>query len=256
MYKLIDTHAHLDEIEHLGVTIERARESGLIAIIAVGVDYESNNRVLEIAEAYGSTVVPALGCHPGNLGETTVEIERNLLFIENNIKKTVAVGEIGLDYHKKTITRASKDMQKQVFRDVLSIAERFGKPVSVHSRYSWRDCFTAVQESRVQKAVFHWYTGPMNVLREFISEGHFASATLAAEYHEEHRRALKETPLDQLVLETDSPVIYRWGTEFAHLSEPADIATSVLESVAELKGIDPDIIARKTTANAQQLFGI
>lgn len=252
MYPLIDTHAHLDDIENLDPVIARARENGLIAIIAVGVDYESNNRVLEIAERY-SIVFPALGCHPGELGETAAEIERNLQFIEDNVESTVGIGEIGLDYHKRATSKVSKDTQKQVFKDVLAIAKRYAKPALVHSRYSWWDCFTLVQESGVERAVFHWYSGPLSVLRDLISQGYYASATLAAEYHEDHRRAMSETPCDNLLLETDSPVIYRWGTEFE--SEPADV-TRVLEAVARLKGVERDVLAQRTTENALTLFGL
>lgn len=255
MYRLVDTHAHLDQIENLNVAIEKAKDSGLVAIVAVGVDYESNERVLEIAEEYRSFVFPALGCHPGDLGETASEIDRNLQFIEDNIGEAIAVGEIGLDYHKKIIGRASKETQKQALRDVLKIAKQFEKPVLVHSRYSWRDSFTLVQESQVEKAVFHWYTGPINVLHDFVGKGYFASATLAAEYHQEHRRAIKEMPLDKLLLETDCPVVYRWGTEHAHPSEPADVPM-VSEEVATLKGVDPGMIAQKTTENAIMFFGI
>jgi TatD DNase family protein len=253
MYPLIDTHAHLDDIEDLAPAIARARESGLIAIIAVGVDYESNNRVLEIAERYRSLVFPALGCHPGDLGETAAGIERNLQFIEDNIEGAVGIGEIGLDYHQRVTSKASKDTQKQVLKDMLAIAKRHAKPALVHSRYSWRDCFTILQESGVERAVFHWYSGPMSVLHDLIAQGYFASTTLAAEYHREHRRAMSETPCDNLLLETDSPVVYRWGTEFAHTSEPADV-TRVLEAVARLKGIEPNVLAQTTTENALTLF--
>lgn len=255
MYQLMDTHAHLDEVKDLDFAIERAREQGVIAVIAVGTDYSSNNRVLEIAEKYKSFVFPALGCHPADLGETSSEINLNIQFIEGNIEKAVAIGEVGLDYHKRIVGRASKDKQEQVLRDVLQIARHFRKPVSVHSRYSWRDCLTSVQESQVERAVFHWYTGPVNILREFINGGHFASATLATGYHEEHRRAIKETPLNSLMIETDSPVMYRMG-ESSHQAEPADVSKAVLNAVAELKGVEPGVVAEKTTANARDFFGI
>lgn len=255
MYELMDTHAHLDEIKELDEAIERARQCGVGAIVAMGVDYESNNRVLEIAERYRATVFPALGCHPGDLPETSGEIDRNLRFIEDNLGRAVAVGEIGLDYHKKVVGRRSKDMQKQVLRQALEIARRYEKPVSVHSRYAWRDCLTCVQESQVEWAVFHWYTGPTNVLRQCISGGYFASATLAVEYHEEHRRAIKETPFDRLMLETDSPVPYRLG-ETRHKAEPSDVANVVVDSVAQLKDVGPGVVAERTTANARAFFGI
>ncbi|MFO8009531.1 MAG: TatD family hydrolase [Dehalococcoidia bacterium] len=254
-FKLVDSHAHLDEVDDPASAVDRSREAGLSAIIAVGTGYDSNCRVLELAAKYESFVFPALGMHPQELGDYD-QIRRNLGFIEENIEGAVAIGEIGLDYHKKVVSRAGKDMQKAVLKDVLEVAGRFRKPVSVHSRYSWKDCFLCVRESKIEQAVFHWYTGPVNVLRDILNEGYFASATLAAEYHDEHRRTIRETPVDRLMLETDTPVVYRWGTEFAHQAEPADVATRVLDAVASIKGIDPTIVADNTTANALRFFRI
>ena len=250
IYRLVDTHAHLEEIEDLDSAIERARQSGVIAIVAVGSDYETNNHVLEIAGKYGSIVYPALGFHPWNIEPDTSSIERNLQFIEDNIEDAVAIGEVGLDYKKDLIKKASKDLQKEVLKSILAIAKRHNKAVTFHSRYAWRDSFTLVEESQVEKVVFHWFTGPTNVLRDILREGYFVSATLAAEYHEEHRRAVKEATLENLLLETDSPVIYR-----GHRAEPADVVRS-LNAVAELRGLPADIIADKTTENALRFYGI
>ncbi|MBT4510715.1 MAG: TatD family hydrolase [Chloroflexi bacterium] len=256
MHKLIDTHAHLDEVDDLASVIGRAQESGLIAIIAVGVDYESNSQALEFAEKYKSFVFPALGCHPQNLAETSEGIEHNLQFIENNIENAVAIGEIGLDYHKRAKQRASKDTQHKVLKDVLNIAMRFEKPVSVHSRYSWKDCLRIVRESQVQKAVFHWYSGPMSVLSELHSAGFFTSATPAVQYGAEHTQAIRETPWENLMLETDTPVVYHRGTDMARPSEPADVANVILETVAKLKGGNLEFVARKTTENALAFFDL
>ena len=129
----------------------------------------------------------------------------------------------------------------------------FGKPVSVHSRYSWRDCFQMVRESDVNRVVFHWYSGPLSVLHDFVAEGYFASATPAIEYGAEHARAIGETPLQNLMLETDAPVVYKWGTESAYSAEPSH-TTDVLKAVAELKGIEADVVAQKTAENAIIFF--
>ena len=69
VYRLVDSHAHLEEVEDLEAVIERAKGAGIIAIVAVGSDYESNNRVLEIAARYRGFVYPALGLHPWSLGD-------------------------------------------------------------------------------------------------------------------------------------------------------------------------------------------
>jgi len=248
MYRLVDSHAHLEELEDLGSAIERARESGVVAIVAVGSDYESNAEVLDIAAKYNGLVYPALGLHPGRLCEATQALQRHLQFIEDNLKDTVGIGEVGLDYHKRVVAMSSKELQKEVFGTILALARRHSKPVIIHSRYAWRDCLTLTKDAKVERAVFHWYTGPTNVLKEILDLGYFVSATLAAEYHAEHRRAVKEAPLQQLLLETDSPVFYR-----GHQAEPADVTRS-LEAAADLKGLPSQAVAEKTTQNAIDLY--
>jgi TatD DNase family protein len=252
--KLIDTHAHLDEVNGLDKAIEEAKSAGLIAIIAVGQDYESNIKILEMSEKYKDFVYAGLGLHPWSLGTAAAsKTGLNLRLIEENIAKAVAVGEIGLDYDKRIVASADKEHQKEYFKVVLEIARKYNKAVSVHARYSWKDSFDLVKESGVKRAVFHWYTGFSSVLREIINKGYFISATPAGEYHDEHRRAIKETPLENLLLETDCPVTY--GRETKYQAYPADIVRS-LYAVAQIKVVSEDIVAAQTTENALRFFGL
>jgi TatD DNase family protein len=253
--QLIDTHTHLEELEELAAALERARGVGVIALIAVGSDRESDQQVLRLSGKYGAlTVYPALGLHPGELGGMDdVAVEDTLQLIEENISAAVAIGEIGLDYHKKVLITAPRERQKKVFRRLLELARKYDKPAIVHSRYSWKDAFDLVKESGLRKAVFHWYTGFSSVLREIVQQGYFISATPAAEYHEEHRRAIKETPLERLLLETDCPVPY--GRDTRYISQPADIQRS-LKAVASLKGLEEPQVARQTTLNAFEFFAL
>jgi TatD DNase family protein len=253
MLELIDTHAHLDEIEHIERVLDEAKAAGLAAIIAVGSDITSNAKVLEIAANHQGFVYPALGYHPENMRES--EIETNLEFIKANIDKAVAVGEIGLDYDKWVRATADKDLQKRVLRELLKIAKDKDKPVLIHSRYAWRDALDAVMEAGVAKVLFHWYTGTSSVLRDIIAHGYYLSVTPAVEYHEEHRRAVKEVPLERMLLETDSPVVYARGREGEFKSNPADVIRS-LRGAAALRGINEEEIAKATTENARRLFGI
>lgn len=247
---LIDTHAHLDEIEELEVALENAQQQGVGAIIAMGSNLRSNEGVLELAERFRGYIFPALGLHPWTLVEGPAEVQATLRFIEENLVQAVALGEVGLDYQKGLVSQVGKEFQREVLAQVLELARKNEKPVSIHSRYAWRDCFTVVRESGVGKAIFHWYTGPIKVLREILAEGYLVSATPALAYHEEHRRAVKEVPLSQLILETDSPVTYR-----GHQAEPGDVL-QVLQLVAELKKLDQDVVAEATTNNAREVFGI
>lgn len=254
IYKLVDTHAHLDEIEDLDKAIEKGKQAGLVAIIAVGQDYESNLKILDIAEKHKHFVFPALGLHPWNLGNLDAsKVDLTLRQIEDNIEKAVGIGEIGLDYDKRVIAAADKERQKEAFKAVLELAARYDKPVSVHARYSWKDSFDLVKESGVKRAVFHWYTGFSSVLREIITEGYSISATPAGEYHDEHRRAIRETPLQNLLLETDCPVTY--GRETKYQARPADVIRS-LGAVAQIKGVSENVVADKTTENALRFFDL
>jgi len=251
LYRLIDTHTHLDEIENLEQALAEARSANIIAIIGVGTDCESNQKALELAQAYKDFIYPAIGLHPWNL--KAPEIDHNLEFIENHIDKAVAIGEIGLDYHKKVRARAEKDLQKYALREVLKIARTHKKPVIIHSRYAWRDALSLVEEAQLEKAVFHWYTGPSSVLRDIVRQDYFISATPAIEYHDEHRRAIKEIPLARLLLETDSPVVYRRGNEAEYEARPVHVLKS-LKGAAGLKDTSEAEIAEITTANALSFF--
>ncbi len=253
MLKIIDTHAHLDEVENLERSLIYAKEAGLAAIIAVGSDITSNIKVLEISEKYKGFVYPALGWHPWYIKET--EMEANLDFIRANIDKLVGIGEVGLDYHKRVRAIADKELQKKALRELLKIARDRDKPALIHSRYAWRDAYDAVKEAGLEKVVFHWYTGTTSVLRDIIDSGYYISVTPAVDYHEEHRRAVKETPLEQLLLETDCPVVYARGREGEFKSSPADVVRS-LKGAADLKSLSEGEVAEKTTENAKKLFGI
>jgi len=252
MYRLIDTHAHLEEIADLEQVVAGSKAAGLIAIIAM-TDMASHARTLEIAGKYPDFIYPAFGWHPWDIKEP--EIEANLAFIRSNIARAAALGEVGLDYHKRVRARADKDLQKRVLSELLKIAKEHDKPACIHSRYAWRDAFDLVKEARLTKAIFHWYTGTSGVLRDILDSGYYLSVTPAVEYHEEHRRAVKEIPLSQLLLETDSPVVYARGRAGEFEARPTDVLRS-LRGAAALKGLSEEKIAEATTENAKRFFGI
>jgi TatD DNase family protein len=254
LLKVIDTHSHLDELESLESALNKAKQDGLVAVIAVGSNHQSNLKVIEIAQNYPGLVYPALGLHPWALGNLDSDgINLTLKLIEEKVSQIVAIGEIGLDYDKRVIKVAPKELQKETLKRALALARTYIKPVSIHSRYAWKDTFELVKESGIGKAVFHWFTGVSNVLKDILEAGYFISATPATAYHQEHRRAVKETPPDRLLLETDCPVVY--GRETKYRSQPADILRS-LKAVAALTGANESAIARQTTHNALEFFSL
>jgi len=239
---LVDCHAHLDELDDVPEALEEAKEAGVKGIIGVGVNVDSNKRILKIAEENHGYVYPALGYHPWQMKEE--EVKENLSFIREHVDECVALGEIGLDYKVKV----KKDLQWSVFGELLDIAIMHGKPIIVHSRYSHRRAFEMVKGKGIKRAVFHWYSGPIDLLEEMLSNGYFISATPALTYSPPHQEAIKKAPLERILVETDSPVSYQ-GKE----ARPKDVRISLSE-VARLKGLDPKVVAEQTTANASRLF--
>lgn len=239
---LIDTHAHLDEIDDLEGALARAKEAGVRAIIGVGMDLASNKKILMIASRYSGFVYPALGLHPWRLNRD--ELEDNLALIKRELSGCVAMGEIGLDFALKT----PQDYQIEVFQRLLDLASQMKKPVLLHARRAWAETLDLVKNFKIRKAVFHWYSGPADVLQSLFAGGYFISATPAAAYSEKHRRAIRAAPMNQLLLETDAPEIYRGNP-----SEPKDLLNT-LQAVSELKGQNPREIAEQTFLNARDLF--
>ncbi|MCX8171266.1 MAG: TatD family hydrolase [Candidatus Bathyarchaeota archaeon] len=248
---LIDTHAHLEEVNNLKDAIKRAAEIGVIAIIAVGSDYDSNVWVMNESRKYevkGLKIYSALGLHPWGLDPS--KVEETIEFIEKNVDKAVALGEVGLDYWDKEARRSEdrRELQRRIFKRILYMAKINDKPVSIHSRGAWEDCVNIVIEAGVKRAVFHWFSGPNSALKRLIDHGYYVSATPAAAYSKEHRRVILKTPLENIILETDSPVAYA-----GEPSEPAHIIKA-LNAVAEIKGLDVKTVAEETTENAKRIF--
>jgi TatD DNase family protein len=251
---LVDTHAHLDEFDGLATAVEHAKRAGIEAVISMGQDLASNIKTFKLAAAYPGFIYPAIGLHPWSLGNMSPAVlEENIAFIRDNLQGALALGEVGLDYDKRVLKGAGKDLQKYVLISLLKLAVEFDKPVSFHSRYAWKDSLQIVRESGVRRLVFHWYTGFSSTLAELIEGGYYISATPAAEYHDEHRRAVREAPAARLLLETDCPVHY--GREEKYRSEPADLLRS-LKASAAIKGIDPMELSRIVRENTTRLFGI
>jgi TatD DNase family protein len=239
---LIDGHAHLNELEELEEDLKEARSQGLLAIIGVGMCLKSNRRILAIAEENPGFVFPAIGYHPWEIKKS--EVRENLAFIEENVERCVAIGEVGLDYKAKV----AKELQREVLQEIVRLSVRYHKTLILHCRYSHQRVFSIVSDMGVEKAIFHWYSGSLEVLDEILGAGYSISATPAAAYSSQHQAAISKAPLERLLLETDSPVEYQ-----GERSGPADVLKT-LGAVARIKGIRKDQVAEITTKNARQLL--
>ncbi|MFO7965466.1 MAG: TatD family hydrolase [Desulfobacterales bacterium] len=241
---LIDTHVHLDMIQSPADAVRRARDAGVSKIVAVGTHLKSNRKTLDLGEQFPETVLPAIGYHPWAVVEK--EVDETLRFVDAHLRSCIALGEVGLDYKIKV----PKKIQQQVFESLLKIAAKHEKPVNVHSRYSFERAFAMLRDAGVSKAVFHWYSGPLDMLERIINAGYFISATPALAYSSRHQAAVKRTPIEHMLIETDAPEAYQGKT-----SEPATLVQT-LEHLAWIKNVSIEEAARSTTENARFFYGI
>lgn len=239
---LVDTHAHLDEVPDIDEALGRALDHGVRAIVGVGMDAASNEKILTLAQRYKGLVYPALGLHPWRMeGE---DLSTNLVLLEKEIPSALAMGEVGLDFALAT----PQEKQIEILGHLLSIAARHQKPVLLHGRRAWARSLELLKAHEIKRAVFHWYSGPIDLLTSIFQAGYHISATPAATYSEKHRQAIQKTPRNRLLLETDAPEKYR-----GKASEPKDLWIT-LKAVSEIWQEDSERVAAQTFGNSQLFF--
>jgi TatD DNase family protein len=241
---LIDGHVHLSDIKHPERAVENALKAGVRRMIAVAMDMDSCRKTLELADKFQDNVLPAISYHPWSI--KVEDVEDTFFFITQNSRRCVALGEVGLDYKVKV----KKKLQKAVFSKLLNLAVEINKPVIIHSRFSYQRTYEMALEAGVEKAVFHWYSGPVDMLDKIIEKGFFVSCTPALAYSPHHQAAMARAPVERILIETDAPVQYG-----VRLSEPADLHETLFH-LSRIKTIPEDELAGIVTKNAEQFFGL
>ncbi|GAB4326425.1 MAG: TatD family hydrolase [Promethearchaeota archaeon] len=244
--RLVDTHCHLDEYEDVSSILEHARERGVEKVLAVAMGVESQSIVLKLARAHRE-VEAALGVHPGQVGNLGDRLPGVLDFIRKHAKEIAAIGEVGLDHHFVR-QRDLWPLQDRVFDEMLSLAEQFELPVTLHVKGAEREAFEALEGRDLPGVAIHWYTGPEDLVKEGVDRGYFFSVTPAVRYSRPMRRTVELTPVEHLLLETDGPVEYQGMP-----GRPGDVV-DVLAWVAEIKGVGASELADVVMANAQTCF--
>jgi len=254
--KVIDCHAHLDQLDDLDSALEQARDAGVAGIMAVGVDLSSNQRNMEIIQTCSKLQIRlGLGLHPGEI--KTDQVDETLTQVEQNMPEAHAVGEIGLDFWYKWVRKdqEKKDEQREVFRRQLEIARDHDKPVIIHSRGAWAQCLEIVRSVGVNKGVFHWYSGPVDVMQEILDQGFYVSCTPSIAVSPQAREAMEAAPIERTLIETDCPVYFKdpqTGDGFR--ASPSSVLRT-LELYAQLRKISMQEASDRLNKNACELFG-
>jgi len=245
----VDAHCHFMDLPNPGEAIEKAVQKGVERIVSNGIDQKTNLRNQELAERFPMVSV-CYGLHPKEcLEQTESKNQQAVEWIEKKLEEGDAanIGETGLDFLLAK-TMKQRNRQQRWFEKQLEPAKRFDKAVSIHSREALAETFKTVQQTGNQRALFHWFDGNENELKAICESGFFVSIGPAVFSQKKIQAIAKAVPLENLLLETDSPVRFN-----GKASEPGWIR-KVAEKIAELRQEPLEKIARKTTANAQKLF--
>jgi TatD DNase family protein len=244
---LVDAHAHLDREEfsdNLPSVITRAEKAGIKMVINAGVSLDTNKKSLDLSKKF-KIVLPAFGLHPSEcVSLTESDISSCLNFIKKNIKEPVAIGEIGLDHHwhKKP---AEWKKQEDVFRRLLHIAEKYDKPVFVHTRSAVADSLRVLKDFPSLKVVIHSFEGKKSEIEVAISRGYFFSVPTSIVRNDHFQRLVKLAPISKLLTETDAPFLAPVKTD---RNEPANISQSIVE-IALIKGVTPEELSNQIFLN-------
>ncbi len=209
---------------------------------------------MALSEKYPELVYPALGIHPWNINQLKEgEIEQTIEFISKQAetKKVVAIGEIGLDYKYETIW----EQQTIVFDKMLHLAEKYRLPVIIHSRGTTDKIVDMLPSYNLNRVILHWFSHPMSALTKALEHGYFITEGPPATYSKGIQEVILNTPLTNLLTETDGPVTYYKKPFSGQLTKPSFIR-SVVDSIAEIKKLPVSDVAEQICRNFEAFFNI
>jgi len=262
-----DTHAHLnypDFAPELPQVVARAESAGIARIITIGTDLDSSRRAIQIAAQFPN-VFAAVGWHPSEASTAPDDFRPALRELARQ-PKVVAIGEVGIDYHRLPSqspgsTAADdepyKRKQAELFRQHLEVAAELGLNCIIHERDALEDALALFQPfaGRV-RGVFHCFAHDAATMRRVLAMGSLVSFTgiLTFKNGQNVRDTLAATPLGSFMLETDcpflAPVPYR-----GKRCEPAYIK-EISETAARVKGCSLEELSAATCKTAEGFFGV
>lgn len=243
---MIDTHCHLstEDYDNLNDLINEMDKNNILAINN-GCDLKSNDEVLTFKE---KNIYLAIGFHPeevDNIPDDYIE------YIERNIDKIVAIGEIGLDYH---YTKENKKKQIEIFENQLKLAEKYNKPVIVHSRDAINDTYEILKKYKVVGSI-HAFSGSLEMANKFIDLGFKLGIGGVITFKNCNLKdVVKKLDLKDILLETDSP--YMTPVPFRGKKNSPLYLKYIANFIAEIKGISVEEVSNITSENARMLFDL
>ncbi len=255
--KLVDAHVHLSDKEYNGqinVLMEDAENANVAALVTNAVDYETSLSALQIRKENPERVHVALGIHPWNvnmLKENELDQTIKLISDEHDRKNVIAIGEIGLDCKYEAIWES----QLHVFDKMLRQAEKLNLPVIIHSRGTTQFIVDMLPSYNLKRVLLHWFSHPMAALQQAIERGYHITEGPPVVYSTGIREVVQNTPLSNLLTETDGPVIFRKAPFNGQMTRPSFIR-EVVDAIAEVKKEKPNEVADQIVRNFEGFFSL
>ena len=252
---LFDTHAHYDDEAFDGDRQELLSSlpgRGVGLVVDPGCTLESSRAAVALAATF-DYVYAAVGIHPENCGDYEPRHLEELRALAAQ-PKVVAIGEIGLDYYWPE--NPPRELQQQVLRAHMALAEELGLPVIIHDREAHADCLTIVREFPAVTGVFHCFSGSVEMARELLKLVWMLSFNGAITFKNARKapEVVAAVPMDRLMIETDAP--YLTPVPFRGNRNDSTYVHLVAEKIAQIKGVDPAEAERITWENGKRFFGI
>jgi TatD DNase family protein len=231
--------------------VSAAQAVGVRRIVTVG-DTMASSRWCAMTAAEFSDVYAAVAVHPNEVAEFT-DADADELAALAALPQVRAVGETGLDYYWG---RVAPDVQQAAFRQHIDIAKHANKALVIHDRDAHDDVLRVLDaEGAPERTVFHCFSGDISMSRYCVERGYFLSfsGTVTFKNAAATREAVSAVPLELLLVETDAPFLtpapYRGRPNAPYL------VPLTVRALAQVKGVDEDVMAAATAANAERAFG-
>lgn len=246
----VDTHCHLFLLDRQPAdVVETAKAAGVTRLICVGVDVQTSQRSVEMADSIPGVFATA-GMHPHDAsdfdGAASARIEELI-----HDPRVIGVGECGLDYFRM---HSPVDDQIRVLQTHIALSNESSKPMVVHVRDAWPDVLRVLDEGSAEHVVIHCFSGDAAIARECAERGYWISFAGNVTYpkNEHLRQAAAAVPIDRIVVETDSPFLSPQKLRGSN-NEPANVMITLAE-IASARGDDVEKLVVETTENAHAAF--
>lgn len=244
----IDSHCHLDFEqfdEDRDEVIERSRRE-LEMVVNPGANPSHNEKAFKLHKEFPDFVKFNVGLHPVYT-DSFDELEK----VMEQIKRfePCAVGEIGLDYHHVS-DETVRERQREVFREMLGLAEELSLPVVLHTRDAEDEVLDILEDYKLEGVFLHCFNGSVEQCKLAQERGYKIGVTTQVLYSSHVQELVKVLELDNILLETDSPYLYRGSR-----NEPLNIIESA-EKIAEIKQADKSHVLDITQNNSVRFFDL